>query len=86
MNLKSIAKNQAELTFTKGSYKITVLFSYQTAVAIHIKAKAEKILVTDTKYSSTTTRHINQFSTRYNGEKETIKQENINNIIKSYLH
>jgi len=78
MMLKSIGKNQTELT-TK---KFTVFFSYNTPVAFCNIAKTGK---TATHYSTTTTRHINAFFNRYGIDPKTvpkIQQETINNLIK----
>lgn len=57
MKMKNIGSNQTELSLDNG---VTVLFSYQTPVAIHIPGKgyyrAERM------YSITTTRHVNKWA------------------------
>lgn len=55
MQLTHIGTNQAEITFGD----ITVLFSYSTPVAYRNKDGAE--FYTQTKYSNTTSRHINEW-------------------------
>jgi hypothetical protein len=89
MKLKSIGKNQTELTFDLHHGQITVFFSYETPVAykyqtsaIYDKSYAKK---TEKQYSATTTRHINKFFDRYgfNGKTvETIPQQELDDIIK----
>ena len=57
MKLKSIAKNQTELTFANGTQ---IFFSYQTPVAAW-DADAGEWIRTSTKFSSATSRHINKW-------------------------
>ena len=84
MNLKSIAKNQTELTFDLYHGTMIVFFSYDTPVAyVFDRSHAKK---TELKYSSTTTRHINSFFNRYDFDGktvETIPQNKLNNIIET---
>jgi hypothetical protein len=84
MRLKPIAKNQNEMVFKNGSYTITVFFSYETPVAVHINKDMDRILVTEKKYSSTTSRHINSFCGRYAGEVINVSQGSINNVLNFY--
>lgn len=55
MKLKQIGSNVTELSFQN----VTVLFSYQTPVAM-VDANGN-YYVTDKKWSATTTRHINKW-------------------------
>jgi hypothetical protein len=55
MKLKPIGSNQTELTTPSG---IRVLFSYSTPVAAELK---DYFVRTETYYSSTTTKHINEW-------------------------
>jgi hypothetical protein len=86
MKLKSIAKNQTEVQFISGNYEITVFFSYETPVAVYIfHPVSSYIIKTDEKYSATTTKHINQFISRYPTNRiKTHAQKTINNILKHY--
>lgn len=85
MKLKSIAKNQIELSFDLYHGTMTVFFSYETPVAyVYDRAYAKK---TEIKYSVTTTKHINKFFDRYgfNGKTvETIPQKQIDKIIENH--
>ena len=56
MKLSPIQSNMTELTLNDGTQ---VLFSYQTPVACWIDGQFYK---TDTKWSNTTTRHINKWT------------------------
>ena len=67
MKLKSIAKNQTEVTVNN----FTILFSYETPVAFLNIEKAGK---TNQFYSQTTTKHINTFFKRYGILPEQVKQ------------
>ena len=55
MHIESIGSNQTELTFNKGQ----VLFSYKTPVAAYTPSMG--YIKTATKWSRTTTRHINKW-------------------------
>lgn len=85
MKLKSIAKNQTELTFNLYHGQMIVFFSYETPVAcVFDRSHAKK---TENHYSSTTTKHINKFFERYgfNGKTvETIPQKQLNQIIEKH--
>jgi len=77
MKLKKLKSNVTELTF-KNHYDdcdITLLFSYDTPVAGYDVKGAFK---TTTKYSQTTTKHINQYFG--NVEPRLVVQEYINAI------
>lgn len=60
MKLKPIASNMTELHLSNG---IVVLFSYETPVASFSRKELPhgQFKVTKTKYSNTTTRHINKW-------------------------
>jgi len=73
MKLRQIKSNVTELTLDN----ITIMFSYETPVAGYDDKGAFR---TDTKYSVTTSRHINQ----YLGGKDvgrTVSQDYINQLI-----
>ena len=57
MQLRPIAANQTELTLSNGTQ---VFFSYRTPVAAYLADKA-KYVRTATKWSTTTSRHINKW-------------------------
>lgn len=86
MILRSIAKNQTEIQFQSGKYKITVFFSYKTPVAVYIfHPVSSYIIKTEKKYSTTTTRHINQFISKYPVDRiEINSQAVIDNILVYY--
>ena len=56
MILKQIGSNQTELTLNNGN---SIFFSYETPVAGH--TLADGYFKTDTHYSRTTSKHINQY-------------------------
>lgn len=58
MKLRQIAPNQTEIEIGTGINRVVVLFSYETPVAVET---ASKILVTDYKFSPTTSKHINKW-------------------------
>lgn len=55
MKVKPIGSNQTEVIMNNGNH---VLFSYETPVAV---STVNGMYVTETKYSNTTTRHINKW-------------------------
>ena len=57
MQLRPIAANQTEITLSNGTQ---VFFSYRTPVAAYLADKA-KYVRTATKWSVTTSRHINKW-------------------------
>ena len=57
MQLRPIAANQTELTLSNGTQ---VFFSYKTPVAAYLADQA-KYVRTATKWSVTTSRHINKW-------------------------
>ena len=81
MKLKSIAKNQTEINTTLNQKPLTVFFSYSTPVAyIYGKSHGK----TSTKFSTTTTRHVNAFFNRHGIDHKgvaLIEQSTIDNLI-----
>jgi hypothetical protein len=75
MNLTTIGANQTMITLADGSQ---VFFSYNTPVAAYLPG--EGYLVTATKHSATTSRHVNAWAGK---GCETRPQEFFDNIIKS---
>ena len=71
LRLNPVATNQTELKITnlRGT-GLTVFFSYKTPVAYHITG--EYPVITSTKHSQTTTKHINQWLFRNGFSKESI--------------
>jgi len=75
MRLKPIGPNVNEVTVGE----LTVLFSYQTPVAAFVPG--EGYLVTDKKWSNTTTRHINKWLASMGVDRATkVSQERLNTI------
>lgn len=64
MNLTPIAANMTEVTLDRG---LTVLFSYKTPVAcVWTNGMGSRVLIkTDKRWSNTTTRHINKWSSNW---------------------
>ena len=61
MKVKSIAANQTEITLANGTI---VFVSYETPVAAFIPGRG--FVKTSTKWSVTTSKHVNQFIQRTN--------------------
>ena len=72
MKLRQIKNNVTELTLDN----ITIMFSYETPVAGYDDKGAFR---TDTKYSVTTSRQINQYLGK--GVGRTVSQEYINSLV-----
>ena len=71
LRLNPVATNQTELKITNlQGTGLTVFFSYKTPVAYHITG--EYPVITSTKHSQTTTKHINQWLSRNGFSKESI--------------
>ena len=75
MKLNPIAANQTEVERADG---ITVFYSYQTPVAAFVPGRGG--LVTDKKWSKTTSRHINQAIARWGCSKTEVPQAEIETI------
>ncbi len=74
MKLNPLGSNRTELVYNDGT---RVFFSYKTPVACYVPTQGHS--KTDTYYSVTTSRHINQW---LNGaDHETISQEYLNNLV-----
>lgn len=75
MNLTTIGANQTMITLSNGAQ---VFFSYNTPVAAYLPG--EGYLVTATKHSATTSKHVNAWAGK---GCETRPQEFFDNLIKS---
>lgn len=75
MNLTTIGANQTMITLADGSQ---VFFSYNTPVAAYLPG--EGYLVTATKHSATTSKHVNAWAGK---GCDTRPQEFFDNLIKS---
>ena len=73
MRLKLIGNNQTEITTKEG---VQLFFSYETLVAARTM---NNVYVTKTKYSNTTTKHINKWLAGL--EYELVTQEQLNEIM-----
>jgi len=74
MNLKQIGSNQTEITTAKGN---RVLYSYETPVAAWTEQGAVR---TSTKWSMTTSKHINAYLGGKDVGKE-VPQEWLNSLV-----
>ena len=74
MQLKSIAANQTQLNLNNGT---EIFFSYKTPVAA--KLPNYDYIRTATKWSRTTTRHINKWLEGVNATE--VDQEVLNNLV-----
>ena len=73
LKLKNLAPNQTELELDN----MLILFSYKTPVAAWVSGRGW--LRTDTKYSKTTTKHINQW---LDAAGTVVPQSEIDNLVK----
>jgi hypothetical protein len=80
MQLKVIGSNQTELEFSDGT---TVFFSYETPVAIFVPKQGA--LCTSQKYSSTTSKHINNTVKRWGATRHNVSQAEIDKIANNLL-
>ena len=83
MKLKQIGANQTELILEDGSQ---VFFSYETPVAVrtesmHCGQNQTRVCVTTTKYSQTTSKHINKWVANYFDVKMNVPQSEIDNFL-----
>ena len=69
MILNPIAANQNEVEKSDGT---TIFYSYKTPVAVFVPGKGA--LVTSTKYSVTTSKHINRAMSRWGCSKTIVDQ------------
>lgn len=72
MKLNRIAANQTEIDKGNG---VIVFFSYSTPVSVFVPGKGG--LVTSTKYSITTQRHVNKTIERWGCSKVVVDQDTI---------
>ena len=76
ISLKSVAANQTELSIDD----TMVLFSYNTPVAYHTSGDWARI--TESKFSQTTTKHINQWLKRHGLENPvSVSQDTIESVL-----
>jgi hypothetical protein len=75
MKLNPIGSNQTEIECADGS---TVLYSYKTPVAVFVPGRGA--LVTKTKYSVTTSRHINAAVERWSATRHAVEQAEIDKL------
>ena len=73
MKVKPIGSNQTEVIMNNGNH---VLFSYETPVAV---SNVNGLFVTVTKYSNTTTRHINKWCAGI--DRNMVSQTELENLI-----
>jgi len=73
MKVKPIGSNQTEVIMNNGNH---VLFSYETPVAV---STVNGMYVTETKYSNTTTRHINKWCAGI--DRKMVSQTELENLI-----
>lgn len=72
MKINSVGSNQTEVERKGG---VTLLYSYATPVAAFVPGKGA--LCTKTKYSATTSRHINQAVKRWGSSRHDVEQSEI---------
>lgn len=75
MKINPVGSNQTEVERANG---VTVLYSYKTPVAAFVPGRGG--LVTSTKYSSTTSRHINAAIVRWGCSKTEVEQSEIDKL------
>ena len=73
MILRQFGSNQTEITFNNGT---SIFFSYETPVAGH--TLLDGYFKTDTYYSRTTSKHINQYFKHVDNVKTVPQQEIVN--------
>jgi hypothetical protein len=76
MELKNIGNNQTELELNDGTI---VFFSYSTPVAVFVSGQGA--LCTTQKFSSTTSKHINQTVKRWGATRINVEQSVIARFI-----
>lgn len=75
MKLNPIAANQTEVERADG---VTILYSYKTPVAAFVPGRGG--LVTDKKWSRTTSKHITQAINRWGCSRTEVPQSEIESI------
>ncbi len=71
--LNPVGSNQTEIEKVDG---ITILYSYKTPVAVFVPGKGA--LCSSTKYSVTTSKHVNQAVSRWGATRTNVDQGVIN--------
>lgn len=77
IKLNPIGSNQTEIERPDGT---TILYSYSTPVAAFVPGKGA--LCTTTKYSVTTSRHVNKAVERWGATRHNVEQSEINEVAK----
>lgn len=77
MKLNTIAANQTEVERENG---VTIFYSYQTPVAAFVPGRGG--LVTKTKWSRTTSKHITQTLARWGASRIDVDQSEIEQLAK----
>lgn len=76
LKLNPVGSNQTEVEWNG----TVVLFSYKTPVAALVAGK--RMIVTDTHYSRTTSKHINQAAARWGAmERKTVPQADLDRMV-----
>ncbi len=75
MKINHVGSNQTEIELYGGR---VVLYSYSTAVAAFVPGRGG--LVSSTKYSATTSRHVSKAIARWGCEKTVVDQSEIDDI------
>ncbi len=73
--LNPVGSNQTEIERADG---VTILYSYKTPVAAFVPGKGA--LCTSTKYSTTTSRHINKAVERWGATRHNVDQSVIDQL------
>lgn len=76
VKIQSVGSNQTEVELSSG---VTVLYSYTTPVAVFVPG--EGALCTTTRYSVTTSRHINKAVARWGATRHDVPQERLNSLV-----
>ncbi len=77
MKLIPVDKNQTEIELANG---VTILYSYQTPVAAFVPGSGG--LVSRTKYSPTTGRHVNMALDRWGCNRFEVDQSEIDDFVR----
>jgi hypothetical protein len=75
MKVNHVGSNQTEIELSNGT---TVLYSYSTPVAAFVPGRGG--LVSSTKYSANTSRHVSKAIARWGCEKTVVDQSEIDDI------
>ena len=80
VSINPIGSNQLELALSDGT---VVLFSYKTPVAAYLPNEGGRYITTSTKWSATTTRHVNRWCME---NTSTVPQSTLDNLVKVVSH